>query len=207
MAVYQAVYDYKNTSSGMLSFRHGDRFHVRARKNDDWWEVETEGGAVGLVPVSYLEPVEGADGTDGGGGGSVEGAFTALYDFTGHDNTQLSFKRGEQLVLLTKSDVSWWTMKSPSSGLSGLVPLNYIDVATTTTTKNTSPAHSTTAATTVGTTGNSHGNSGPHPQDELGDQEALSEVLLSVDRAIQKIHDEAVVQGGTYTAQQRAALQ
>ena len=37
--------------------------------------------------------------------------------------------------------------------------------------------------------------------------QALSEVLLSVDRAMQKIHDEATLQGGTYTSQQRAALQ
>ena len=58
MATYQAVYDYKNSSSGMLSFRCGDKFLVRKKTNDDWWEVESENGTTGLVPVSYLELVE-----------------------------------------------------------------------------------------------------------------------------------------------------
>ena len=58
MATYQAVYDYKNLSSGMLSFRCGDKFTVKKKTNDDWWEVETEKGVCGLVPVSYLELVE-----------------------------------------------------------------------------------------------------------------------------------------------------
>ena len=58
MATYQAVYDYKNTSSAMLSFRCGDKFTVKKKTNDDWWEVESEKGATGLVPVSYLELLE-----------------------------------------------------------------------------------------------------------------------------------------------------
>ena len=58
MATYQAVYDYKNTATGMLTFRRGDKFTVRKKTNDDWWEVESEKGSNGLVPSSYLELVE-----------------------------------------------------------------------------------------------------------------------------------------------------
>ena len=36
--------------------------------------------------------------------------------------------------------------------------------------------------------------------------QALAEVLMSIDRAIQKIHDESVLQGGMYTAEQKVAL-
>jgi hypothetical protein len=205
MATYQAVYDYKNTSSGMLSFRCGDKFTVKKKTNDDWWEVESENGATGLVPVSYLELLEDKSETDGGG---VRGVFTALYDFTGQDATQLTFQRGEKLKLEAKTDVSWWTMKSLATGLSGYVPLNYIDIPVETAT---SPAHTTSGATTNTpgdtTSSGSHGDTRPHPHDGVGENEALSEVLLSVDRAMQKIHDEATLQGGTYTSQQRAALQ
>ena len=58
MACYRAVYDYMNSSSAMLSFRCGDKFTFKTKKNDDWWEVENEKGEIGLVPASYLELVE-----------------------------------------------------------------------------------------------------------------------------------------------------
>ena len=32
-----------------------------------------------------------------------------------------------QLYLVDKTDVSWWSMQSKSSGDTGLVPVNYID--------------------------------------------------------------------------------
>ena len=32
-----------------------------------------------------------------------------------------------QLILVDKTDVSWWSMRSSSSGNQGLVPVNYID--------------------------------------------------------------------------------
>ena len=45
------------------------------------------------------------------GGGRAEGVFTALYDFTGQDSSQLNFKRGEQVsrLSLTHNDIlySW----------------------------------------------------------------------------------------------------
>lgn len=37
--------------------------------------------------------------------------------------------------------------------------------------------------------------------------QALTEVLLSIDRAMEKIHDEATLQGGFYNPQQKIALQ
>ena len=57
MAAYQARYDYSGTAPGMLSFRSGDKFTVKNRTNDDWWTVQDTKGEMGLVPVSYLEPL------------------------------------------------------------------------------------------------------------------------------------------------------
>ena len=57
MAAYQARYDYSGTAPGMLSFRSGDKFTVKNRTNDDWWTVQDDKGEMGLVPVSYLEPL------------------------------------------------------------------------------------------------------------------------------------------------------
>lgn len=55
-----------------------------------------------------------------------------------------------QLMLLAKTDVSWWTMRSPT-GLTGLVPLNYINIDMTTTTASTTTASRSTAASTTTT--------------------------------------------------------
>lgn len=56
-AAYQAKYDYSNKTVGLLSFRSGDKFTVKNRTNDDWWTVQDGKGEMGLVPVSYLEPL------------------------------------------------------------------------------------------------------------------------------------------------------
>lgn len=56
-SVYQAKYDFSSKSDGMLSFRSGDQFTVKNRTNDDWWTVEDRRGEMGLVPVTYIEPI------------------------------------------------------------------------------------------------------------------------------------------------------
>lgn len=43
--------------------------------------------------------------------------------------------------------------------------------------------------------------------DDVIPLQVLQEVLLSIDRAIQKIHEDAAAQNGMYTAEQRATLQ
>lgn len=58
-----------------------------------------------------------------------------------------------QLTLVDKTDVSWWTMKSPS-GNQGLVPVNYIDKLDTPDEKvaaGNSPTHQTDGGTSVST--------------------------------------------------------
>ena len=56
---------------------------------------------------------------------SAGGQFKALYDFTGSGEGVLSFKKGDQFTLVSKTSVDWWTMRSPS-GEKGLVPMNYV---------------------------------------------------------------------------------
>ena len=63
-------------------------------------------------------------------------------------------------------------MKSLATGLSGYVPLNYIDIPVETAT---SPAHTTSGATTNTpgdtTSSGSHGDTRPHPHDGVGENE------------------------------------
>ena len=49
---------------------------------------------------------------------------TALYDFTGRTDRELSFKKGDNLLLYTKASPEWW--EGAFAGKEGLVPANYV---------------------------------------------------------------------------------
>ncbi|KAL5006222.1 hypothetical protein ScPMuIL_015028 [Solemya velum] len=49
----------------------------------------------------------------------------AKYDFTGRDEEDLPFKKGEILEVITKDEEKWWTAKN-SSGAMGQIPVPYI---------------------------------------------------------------------------------
>ena len=50
----------------------------------------------------------------------------ALYDFTGRTERELSFKKGDSLLLYTKASPEWW--EGAFAGNEGLVPSNYVSL-------------------------------------------------------------------------------
>jgi len=52
----RGLYNFDAGNTGELSFRTGELLIVRRRVNEDWYEAELN-GAVGLVPVNYVEAV------------------------------------------------------------------------------------------------------------------------------------------------------
>ncbi|XP_053377967.1 SLIT-ROBO Rho GTPase-activating protein 1-like isoform X3 [Mercenaria mercenaria] len=51
---------------------------------------------------------------------------TALYDFKGRTERELSFKKGDNLVLYTKASAEWW--EGAFAGKEGLIPSNYVAI-------------------------------------------------------------------------------
>ncbi|KAL4227144.1 SLIT-ROBO Rho GTPase-activating protein 1 [Mactra antiquata] len=51
---------------------------------------------------------------------------TALYDFKGRTDRELSFKKGDNLVLYTKASAEWW--EGAFAGHEGLIPSNYVAI-------------------------------------------------------------------------------
>ena len=50
----------------------------------------------------------------------------ALYDFKGRTERELSFKKGDNLLLYTKASAEWW--EGAFAGKEGLVPSNYVAI-------------------------------------------------------------------------------
>ncbi|XP_052778969.1 SLIT-ROBO Rho GTPase-activating protein 3-like isoform X2 [Mya arenaria] len=51
---------------------------------------------------------------------------SALYDFKGRTDRELSFKKGDNLVLYTKASAEWW--EGAFAGKEGLIPSNYVAI-------------------------------------------------------------------------------
>ncbi|XP_043938499.1 tyrosine-protein kinase fyna-like isoform X4 [Protopterus annectens] len=62
---------------------------------------------------------------NGGRAGSKEILANALYDFNAKFENELSFQKGEKLLLL-KRDGEWWFAESTTNGSQGLIPSNYV---------------------------------------------------------------------------------
>jgi len=68
----------------------------------------------------------------------------AKFDYTGKDERYLSFKKGDELIILEKNK-SWWTGCHPSNRTKeGFIPANYIEIIETTksSSKTSSPKNS-----------------------------------------------------------------
>lgn len=53
--------------------------------------------------------------------------YVSLYAFHGRTEGDLSFEKGEKIVILNNSDGEWWYGKSLKTGLTGYIPSNYIE--------------------------------------------------------------------------------
>ncbi|KAL5517361.1 hypothetical protein EMCRGX_G002898 [Ephydatia muelleri] len=192
---YKAKYDFTATQSGTLGFKAGDVFVFVSKSTEDWWSMRTPNGQIGLVPATYLDELKARlhgmrriEKEPSAAKESVPVAYRALYDYTGANGSQLTFKQGDTMVLVDTPSTGWWSMRHTSSGKQGLVPTNYVEKDSS----NGNPAG-----------GGGGGGSG---EPNLKDEKVLAEVLLSIDRAIEAIHVETTKTGGVVTAQQRTAL-
>ena len=52
--------------------------------------------------------------------------FLAKYDYTAMSDHDMSFKRGDQLLIINTDNQDWWFARAKHSGQEGSVPSNYI---------------------------------------------------------------------------------
>ncbi|OBZ82343.1 Actin cytoskeleton-regulatory complex protein sla1, partial [Choanephora cucurbitarum] len=116
--VCQTLYDYEARTEDELSIKQDDVLYVIEKEDDDWWKAELkqnteEQGPVGLVPATYLEPIQ------------PIGRVRAEYDYVAQQEEELSFEEGDEMDLLETDDPDWYLVKT-SQGHIGLAPSNYV---------------------------------------------------------------------------------
>jgi hypothetical protein len=52
--------------------------------------------------------------------------FVALYDYDARTDEDLSFKKGEQLIILNDQQGDWWFAQSKTTKQKGYIPSNYV---------------------------------------------------------------------------------
>lgn len=60
------------------------------------------------------------------GSGAQQKVVVALYTYEARDAGDLSFRKGERLIILDDSDPDWWRARHSVSGRQGYIPRNYV---------------------------------------------------------------------------------
>ena len=57
---------------------------------------------------------------------SQEKVYVALYPYKARTDNDLSFEKGERLLVLNREDEGWWFARSLKSQEEGYIPKNYV---------------------------------------------------------------------------------
>ena len=116
-----ALYDYDAETETDLSLRVGDVITVTSKTTGEWW-TGTCGGLSGDFPSNFVQetitPIQ-LEEDDG----YVEAV--ALYEYIAEQESDLSMYEGEMLRVRDMGEPNWLEGMN-SSGVTGLVPANYI---------------------------------------------------------------------------------
>ncbi|XP_041350884.1 cytoplasmic protein NCK1-like [Gigantopelta aegis] len=126
-----AKYNYTAEREDELSLIKGERILVLEKSNDGWWKGQKNNDNIGWFPSNYVTvDVENDYCTAAGADAMMNDCLevvVALYPFTGKNEEELSFEKGQRLEIIHKpsEDPEWWSARN-SSGEVGLVPRNYM---------------------------------------------------------------------------------
>lgn len=112
---------YTGQSEDDLSFGQDETVIVLNDSDPDWWYgTHKSTGKTGYFPKAYVSLPS---------GDKVRLPAKALYDFEGPEGEGcLSIQAGAELIILDKDADDWWQAEIPSTGKTGLVPANYVEL-------------------------------------------------------------------------------
>lgn len=120
-----------------MSLTKGEQVTVLEKSIDGWWKGRRQDSNMGWFPSNYVEIIEQNENNapEYSTAAMLEPRINeqenvvALYAFTGSTPEELSFEKGDRLVIINKpgDDPDWWRAQN-ERGQIGLVPQNYVQV-------------------------------------------------------------------------------
>ncbi|XP_058804871.1 intersectin-1 isoform X2 [Phymastichus coffea] len=135
--IVQVIAPYKATSIEQLDLSKGQLIAVRRKHESGWWEGELQARGkkkqVGWFPASYVKLLQSSSNRSTPVSHRYQDSPTmdpfaekvmALYPYKAQNEDELSFEKGDVIVVLSKDEDSWW--RGELNGLSGVFPSNYV---------------------------------------------------------------------------------
>nr|XP_006820391.1 PREDICTED: SH3 domain-containing protein 19-like [Saccoglossus kowalevskii] len=133
----RARFDYEGEEENDLEFDEGEIIKLISYVDEEWLKGEVN-GKIGIFPIEFVEIIEDLPPSKAGVLSQATGItvtpptptnqdnyVSALYDFEGSDNTELSFKAGDRIQVVSQVNADWLIGKI--FGSSGRFPSAFVD--------------------------------------------------------------------------------
>ncbi|XP_068135212.1 SH3 domain-containing protein 19 isoform X2 [Hyperolius riggenbachi] len=118
---YEALYDFAAEADEDLPFKKGDKILIVEKLDQEWYKGRLN-GREGILPAAFVQLSSGPTVRQTQGG--KVGKARALYDFSGENDDELSFKAGDMISSLESVDNDW--MSGELHGKTGIFPKNFV---------------------------------------------------------------------------------
>ncbi|XP_074964103.1 sorbin and SH3 domain-containing protein 1 isoform X20 [Phalacrocorax aristotelis] len=127
----RAKFDFKAQTLKELPLQKGDIVYIYKQIDQNWYEGEHH-GRVGIFPRSYIEllpPAEKAQPKKPSPLQVLEyGDAIAKFNFNGDTQVEMSFRKGERIMLIRRVDENWYEGKISGTSRQGIFPVTYVEV-------------------------------------------------------------------------------
>ncbi|XP_053927056.1 sorbin and SH3 domain-containing protein 1 isoform X30 [Cuculus canorus] len=127
----RAKFDFKAQTLKELPLQKGDIVYIYKQIDQNWYEGEHH-GRVGIFPQSYIELLTPAEKPQPKKPLPLQvleyGDAVAKFNFNGDTQVEMSFRKGERIVLIRRVDENWYEGKISGTNRQGIFPVTYVEV-------------------------------------------------------------------------------
>uniref|UniRef100_UPI00358DDB52 sorbin and SH3 domain-containing protein 1-like isoform X2 n=1 Tax=Myxine glutinosa TaxID=7769 RepID=UPI00358DDB52 len=124
-------YNFRAQSQKELPLQKGDIVYISRKVDQNWFEGEHH-GRVGIFPISYVEVLAQVEKPQPSKGSELQvleyGEAIGRYNFNADTTLEMSFKKGEHIILIRQVDDNWFEGRVVGTNRHGIFPVSYVDV-------------------------------------------------------------------------------